>query len=64
MKHLINKLYANIVRQNDGYEYLFSDDVYLPVYKYSLRITKRKIVKLNLVEEKVLEIVKAGCLSC
>ena len=60
LKHLINKLYANIVRQNDGYEYLFSDDVYLPVYKYSLRITKRKIVKLNLVEEKVLEIVKAG----
>lgn len=60
LKHLIDKLYANIVRQNDGYDYLFSDDVYLPVYKYSLRITKRKIVKLNLVEEKVLEIVKSG----
>lgn len=60
LKQLVDRLYANIVRQNDGYDYLFSDDVYLPVYKYSLRITKRKIVKLNLTEEKVLEIVKSG----
>lgn len=49
-----------IVQQNDGYEFLFKDDVYLPVYKYSLRITKRKVIKLNLVEEKVLEIIYAG----
>lgn len=60
LKQLIDKLYENIICQNDGYNYLFSDDVYLPIYKYSLKITKRKIVKLNLVEEKVLEIVKTG----
>lgn len=48
------------MRQNDGYEFLFKDDIYLPVYKYSLRITKRKIIKLNLVEEKVLEIINTG----
>lgn len=60
MKNLVRKLFLNIVRQNDGYEFLFDDDVYLPVYKYALRITKRKIIKLNLVEEKVLEIIAAG----
>lgn len=60
MKNLVRKLFLNIVRQNDGYEFLFDDEVYLPVYKYALRITKRKIIKLNLVEEKVLEIIAAG----
>ena len=60
LKNLIHKLVSNFVRQNDGYEFLFKDDVYLPVYKYALKITKRKIVKLNLVEEKVLQIISVG----
>lgn len=59
-ENLIHKWVTNIVRQNDGYEYLFDDEVYLPVYKYALKITKRKTVKLNLVEEKVLQIVSTG----
>ena len=59
-ENLIHKWITNIVRQNDGYEFLFDDEVYLPVYKYALKITKRKTVKLNLVEEKVLQIVSIG----
>lgn len=39
---------------------MLDDEVYLPVYKYALKITKRKTVKLNLVEEKVLQIVSIG----
>ena len=54
-ENLIHKWVTNIVRQNDGYEFLRDDEVYLPVYKYALKITKRKTVKLNLVEEKVLQ---------
>lgn len=59
-ENLIHKWVTNIVRQNDGYEFLLDDEVYLPVYKYALKITKRKTVKLNLVEEKVLQIVSIG----
>ena len=42
-ENLIHKWITNIVRQNDGYEFLFDDEVYLPVYKYALKITKRKL---------------------
>ena len=59
-ENLIHKWVTNIVRQNDGYEFLLDDEVYLPVYKYTLKITKRKTVKLNLLEEKVLQIVSIG----
>ena len=59
-ENLIHKWVTNIVRQNDGYEFLFDDEVYLPVYRYALKITKRRTVKLNLVEEKVLQIVSVG----
>ncbi len=59
-ENLVHKWITNIVRQNDGYEFLFDDEVYLPVYKYALKITKRKTVKLNLVEEKVLQIISIG----
>ena len=43
-ENLIHKWITNIVRQNDGYEFLFDDEVYLPVYKYALKITKRKTI--------------------
>ena len=60
MKQLINRLFVNIVKQNEGYDFLFADNVYIPIYKYTLKITKRKVIKLNLVEEKVLQIIQAG----
>lgn len=44
-ENLIHKWVTNIVRQNDGYEFLLDDEVYLPVYKYALKITKRKNCK-------------------
>ena len=36
---------TNIVRQNDGYEFLLDDEVYLPVYKYALKNHKKKNCK-------------------
>ena len=60
LKQLINRLFVNIVKQNEGYDFLFTDEVYIPIYKYTLKITKRKVIKLNLVEEKVLQIIQAG----
>lgn len=39
-ENLIHKWVTNIVRQNDGYEFLFDDEVYLPVYKYALKLQK------------------------
>lgn len=60
LKQLINRLFVNKVKQNEGYDFLFADEVYIPIYKYTLKITKRKVIKLNLVEEKVLQIIQAG----
>lgn len=60
LKQLINKLFLSIPKQNEGYDFLFTDDVFIPIYKYTLKITKRKVIKLNLVEEKVLQIIQAG----
>lgn len=60
LKQIESKLFSNIVKQNEGYDFLFADDVYIPIYRYILKITKRKVIKLNLVEEKVLQIVQAG----
>lgn len=59
LKNFIDKLYKNIVPINEGYEFLFADDVYLPVYKSSLLITKRSVLPISLVEEKVLQLLEA-----
>ena len=56
MKKLIRALYQNRVPVNEGYEYVFSDDVYLPIYQSTLIVTKRKVMPLSLVEEMVLQL--------
>ena len=54
MKKLIEDLFQHIIPVNEGYEYLFSDLVYVPIYETSLLVTKRTIMPISLVEEKVL----------
>lgn len=56
MKKLIKALYQNRVPVNEGYEYVFSDDIYLPIYQSTLIVTKRKVMPLSLVEEMVLQL--------
>ena len=56
----LKELYRSIIRKNEGYDFLFHDDIYIPVYKQELKITIREIVKLNLLEEKVLQLIDAG----
>lgn len=60
MKKLIDDLYYNVVPINDGYLYLFTDDVFVPIYDTSLLITKRIVMPINLVEEKILQLLNLG----
>ena len=59
-KKLIDDLYYNVVPINDGYLYLFTDDVFVPIYDTSLLITKRIVMPINLVEEKILQLLNLG----
>lgn len=60
LKKLVEELYLHIVPVNEGYDYLFSDVVFIPVYETSLLVTKRTIVPINLVEEKILQLLDVG----
>lgn len=60
MKKLVEGLFRHIVPVNEGYDYLFSDEVYIPVYETSLLVTKRAIMPISLVEEKVLQLLDIG----
>lgn len=60
MKQLLEDLFQHRVPINEGYDYLFTDDVYLPIFQSSLIITKRTIMPISLVEEKVLQLLDIG----
>ena len=60
MKELVENIYQHRVLVNEGYDYLFSDEVYLPIFQSSLIITKRTVVPISLVEEKVLQLLDIG----
>ena len=53
-------LFQHIIPVNEGYDYLFSDLVYVPIYETSLLVTKRTIMPISLVEEKVLQLIDVG----
>ena len=53
-------LFQHIIPVNEGYDYLFSDLVYVPIYETSLLVTKRTIMPISLVEEKVLQLIDIG----
>lgn len=56
MKKLVENIYQHRVPINEGYDYLFSDDVFLPIFQSSLIITKRSVIPISLVEEKILQL--------
>lgn len=60
MKKLVEELFHHIVPVNEGYDYLFSDEVYIPVYETALLVTKRAIMPISLVEEKILQLLDLG----
>lgn len=60
MKKLVEELFRHIVPVNEGYDYLFSDEVYIPVYETTLLVTKRAIMPISLVEEKILQLLDLG----
>lgn len=59
MRELVENIYQNIVPVNEGYDFLFAEDIYLPIYQTSLLVTKRTIIPISLVEEKVLQLLDA-----
>jgi hypothetical protein len=60
LKKLMEDLFQHIVPVNEGYDYLFSDEVYVPVYDTTLLVTKRIVMPISLVEEKVLQLIDVG----
>lgn len=60
LKKLMEDLFQHIVPVNEGYDYLFSDEVYIPVYDTTLLVTKRIVMPISLVEEKVLQLIDVG----
>lgn len=63
MKRLAENLFQHVIPINEGYDYLFSDVVYIPVYDTSLLITKRIVMPISLVEEKILQLLDIGILQ-
>lgn len=60
MKKLVEDLFRDIIPINEGYDYLFSDLIYVPIYETTLLVTKRTILPISLVEEKVLQLIDVG----
>ncbi len=63
MKRLAEALFRQIVPINEGYDYLFTDEVYVPIYETALVVTKRTIMPISLVEEKILQLIDVGILQ-
>ena len=60
MIKLPETIFQNLIKPNEGYQFLFRDDIYIPIYRNELLITKREVIKLDLVQEKVLQIIDLG----
>jgi len=56
----IEKVFNDFIPDNKGYIYIGTENVYIPIYRITLSITKRKQTSLNLVEEMVLRIANCG----
>ena len=63
LKKLAEDLFQQIVPINEGYDYLFTDEVYVPIYETTLVVTKRTIMPISLVEEKILQLIDVGILQ-
>jgi hypothetical protein len=60
MNNYIEKVFNNLVPDNKGYTFIGTENIFVPIYRVTLTITKRKQTRLNLVEEMVLRIANCG----
>jgi hypothetical protein len=60
MNGYIEKVFNDFISENKGYTYIGAEDIYIPVFRVTLFITKRKHTTLNLMEEMVLKIANCG----
>lgn len=60
MNNYIEKVFNSFIPDNKGYLYIGAENLFIPVYRVTLSVTKRKQTRLNLVEEMVLKIVDCG----
>jgi hypothetical protein len=60
MNKYIEKIFNELIPDNKGYTYMCTENIFIPLYRVTLSITKRKQTALNLVEEMVLRIVNCG----
>lgn len=60
MNKYIEKVFNDFVPDNKGYVYIGEENIFIPIYRITLTITKRKQTRLNLVEEMVLRITNCG----
>jgi len=60
LNNYIEKTFNDLAPDNKGYIYIRTEEIFIPIYKVILSITKRKQTKLNLVEEMVLKIANYG----
>lgn len=60
MRDYVNKLLKNKIPLNNGYKYIATENIAIPVHKVALGISKRRTTNLELVEEMVLRFVSIG----
>lgn len=60
MNKYIEKIFNELIPDNKGYTYICTENIFIPIYRVTLSITKRKQTRLNLVEEMVMRIVNCG----
>lgn len=56
----IEEVFNDFVPDNKGYMYIGEEKIFVPIYRVTLTITKRRQTRLNLVEEMVLKIANCG----
>lgn len=60
MNEYIEKAFNSLIPDNKGYKYIRTENIFIPIYRVTLSITKRKQTRINLVEEIVLKLVNCG----
>lgn len=60
MKTYIDSVFNGNIEDNKGFQFVTTENIYIPIYKVTLDISKRRHVPLGLLEEMVLKLIDAG----
>jgi len=60
MKEYLDKLFSSRIPENKGYQYVRTEDIFIPILRVNLTIVKRKSISLTVLEEMILRIVECG----